>query len=40
MTYTFPEIGINHNGDIELFKELILKSKKVSDAQLNFKKEI
>ena len=27
MTYIISEIGINHNGDIQLAKELILKSK-------------
>ena len=40
MTYIISEIGINHNGDIELAKELILKSKKSGCDAVKFQKEI
>lgn len=38
MTYIISEIGINHNGDIELAKELILKSKKSGCDAVKFQK--
>ena len=38
MTYIISEIVINHNGDIELAKELILKSKKSGCDAVKFQK--
>jgi len=38
MTYIISEIGINHNGDIELANELILKSKKSGCDAVKFQK--
>ena len=38
MTYIISEIGINHNGDIKLAKELILKSKKSGCDAVKFQK--
>tara|TARA_B100000287_G_scaffold430263_1_gene485167 strand:- start:189 stop:1013 length:825 start_codon:yes stop_codon:yes gene_type:complete len=38
MTYVISEIGINHNGDMELAKELILKSKESGCDAVKFQK--
>ena len=38
MTYIISEIGINHNGDIQLAKELILKSKNSGCDAVKFQK--
>ena len=38
MTYIISEIGINHNGDMELAKELILKSKQSGCDAVKFQK--
>ena len=38
--YIIAEIGINHNGDINLAKKLIDLAKKLGVMLLNFKKEI
>tara|TARA_R110000824_G_scaffold5699_2_gene26326 strand:+ start:1325 stop:2158 length:834 start_codon:yes stop_codon:yes gene_type:complete len=38
MTYIISEIGINHNGDIQLAKELILKSKNSGCTAVKFQK--
>ena len=37
--YFIGEIGINHNGDINLAKKIILEAKKQDFHLLNFKKE-
>ena len=38
--HIIAEIGINHNGDINIAKKLIDMSKKLDVIQLNFKKGI
>ena len=38
MTYIISEIGINHNGDMELAKELIVKSKNSGCDAIKFQK--
>ena len=38
--FLIAEIGINHNGSIEIAKKLIDVAKKQISMQLNFKKEI
>ena len=37
-TYIIAEIGINHNGDIDLAKELILKAKHSGCDAVKFQK--
>ena len=37
--YLIAEIGINHNGDINIAKKLMIMQKKLTLMQLNFKKE-
>ena len=38
MTYIISEIGINHNGDMELAKELIIQSKDSGCDAVKFQK--
>ena len=40
LPFIIAEIGINHNGDIDLAKKLIDASKEPVAMQLNFQKEI